>query len=162
RDSTARGRARVATAMPEALRSWKSAARRSRAALPTPITAASMAPAAASAPRSSSPPRIDAPATRSVKPATVHPHSTARSPPAPTIKSRLATGALAPARGKDRAPLSQEQLGEEEVPLRVDVHRGLEVHDDAAVVVAQDVPVAHQGLVARHVHRARGLIDGRG
>src|SRR5712692_1240388 len=82
-------------------------------------------------------------------------------PSAPKIRSRLATGSL-PTRGGDGgAPLAEDELGQHEVPLGVDIGRCLEPHHHAAVIVAQDMPLLHQHVIARDVHRARGLIDGR-
>src|SRR6266849_2438815 len=167
RETLARGCTRVGVLTRRDLSMAKSSARRSSAVFPTPTTAPSIFPSRASAATASSPPTTSGPGARSVKPATVKPHSAARSatarpcPPAPRISSRPATG---PSRATGRqgdAPFPQQQLGQEKIPLGVDVDRFLEAPDEAAVVVAQNVPLLHQGRVARHVDGARGLVDGR-
>src|SRR6267378_1160043 len=145
----------------------KSSARRASAVLPTPTTAPSIFPSLARVATPSSPPSTSGPGTRSVNPATVKPHSAARSatarpcPPAPRISSRPATGASSATGRKDHPPFPQQQLGQEKVPLRVDVDRWLEAHDHASVVVAQDVALLHQCRVARDVDGARGLVHRR-
>src|SRR6266511_829506 len=145
----------------------KSSARRTSAVLPTPTTAPSILPSRASAATSSSPPSTSGPRRRSVNPATVKPHSAARSatarpcPPAPRISSRPATSA-SPATGREGyPPFPQQQLGQEKIPLRIEIDRRLEAHDHAEVVVAQDVALLHQRRVARHVDGARGLVHRR-
>src|SRR3990172_11866996 len=168
RETTARGWTRVAAVTPDALRSWKSVTRRSSAEFPTPTTAASIVPALASAATSSSRPTTPGPGARSVKPVTVHPHSAARSatarpwPPAPRISSRPAMTPSPPAGRERRAALPQQQLGQEKVPLGIDVDRSLEALDHATVVLAEDVSALHERRVTGDVHGARGLVDRRG
>src|SRR6266496_3927673 len=154
-------------ATPSDLSRANSSARRSSAVLPTPTTAPSIFPSRASTATASSPPTTSGPAARSVNPAMVKPHSAARSatarprPPAPRISSRPATGPSRTTGRQGDAPFPQQQLGQEKIPLGVDVDRFLEAPDQAAIVVTQDVPLVHQGRVAGHVDGARGLVDGR-
>src|SRR5882672_4845155 len=145
----------------------KSSARRPSAVLPTPTTAPSIFPSLDRVATPSSPPSTSGPGTRSVNPATVKPHSRARSatarpcPPAPRISSRPATRPSSATGREDHPPFPQQQLGQEKVPFGVDVDRRLEGHDHAAVVFAQDVALLHQRRVARDIDGARGLVHRR-
>src|SRR6266511_456934 len=167
RDTTARGWTRVGAATPAPRIRSKRVARRAKAVLPTPTIAPSILPSRARATKSSSLPSTPGPGLRSVKPATVHPHSAARSAtarpcaPAPRISSRPATPSSPAPGGKRRTARPQEQLGQEKIPLRVDVDRRLEVHHHSAIVLTEDVAERHERRIARDVHRPRRLIHGR-
>src|SRR6266581_5045095 len=167
RETTARGWTRAGAATPALRMRSKRVARRANAVFPTPTTAPSSLPSRARATKSSSRPSTPGPGLRSVKPTTVHPHSPARSAtarpcaPAPRISSRPATPSSPAPGGKRRATRPQEQLGQEKIPLGVNVDRRLEVHHHSAIILAEDVAESHEGRIARDVHRPRRLIHGR-
>src|SRR5262245_52295141 len=153
---------------PRPRRRSKISTRRASAVLPTPTSTPSIAWRATQADRSSSRPMMSGAASappRSMKPATVQPAAVATSatarpcPPAPTMSRRRAIRWLLPRPWDGGPALPQHQLGEQEIPFRVDVDGRLEPAHDAAIVRAEHLAFGHEDVVPRDVDGTRRLVD---